>query len=257
MTVGAARTQVLPRPCCSGPRAPHRRSARRSSRSPWAPRASRSAQSCSRRLRSLRGGACGAGRRGVLLAGICVAVYQASSSPARPDRRRRRHGRSDRLGARLRRPVRPRLRRRAAARPLGRRDRTACAGVCLLVLGGAARLAARSRPRGSASRSSRAPATRATPSRAPRHAQRRRSSRGDHGHSLRGGRPAAATRVALVPAGGAARSGGVALRLIGAIPTAPRHPVARGLEQIGAGETATHLARTRCRAEKSDLLTRW
>ena len=184
----------------------------------------------------------GAGPRGVLLAGICVAVYQASFFAAL-DRTGVAVGTVVAIGSA---PAFAGLFARAfAGEPLRGRwaaaTALACAGVCLLVLGGSGAAGGRSRPRGSASRSSRAPATRATPSRPSACSAPAELPEAIMATVFGVGALLLLPVFALVPAGGLLAPGGVALALyLGAIPTALAYILfARGLEQIGAGETAT------------------
>ena len=179
-------------------------------------------------------------RRLVLLAGACVAVYQSTFFAAVADTGVG-VGTVVALGfgAGLHRSARPRLRRRGAHASLDGRHRLACAGVCLLVLAG-----------GSGGAVS-----------APGVGLALLAGAGYSGYAVAskrmlaaGGAPEAVMAavfgtgallllplLALVPAGGLLTPAGIVLALyLGAIPTALAYVLfARGLERLGAGETAT------------------
>ena len=184
----------------------------------------------------------GAGPRAVLLAGACVAVYQASFFAAL-DQTGVAVGTVVAIGSA---PAFAGLFARAfAGEPLRGRwaaaTGLACAGVCLLVLGGGGAAGGKVSTAGvglalvaGAGYAGYAVATKRM--------------------LAAGGAPEAIMATvfgvgalmllpvfALVPAGGLLTPGGVALALyLGAIPTALAYILfARGLEQIGAGETAT------------------
>jgi drug/metabolite transporter, DME family len=182
----------------------------------------------------------GATRRAILLAGVCVAVYQASFFAALADT-------GVALGTVVAIGSAPAFAglfaRVFAAEPLRLRwagaTALACAGVCLLVLGGGAGRGVSLTGVGLALMSGAGYAGYAVATKRMLAA---------------GGAPEATMAVvfgtgavlllpvfALVPAGGLLSPGGAALALyLGAIPTALAYVLfARGLRRIGAGETAT------------------
>ena len=121
--------------------------------------------------------------------------------------------------------------------------RSPAPGVCLLVLGGGGAAGGEVSTAGDRPRARRGRRLRGLRRRDQAHARRRRSSRGDHGHRLRGRAPCAATACSRScrPAG-CSTPGGVALALyLGAIPTALAYILfARGLSRSRRGDRDAH-----------------